>query len=50
MGTDAESTKQGKLLKIRGNAWYALFAHIRTFLATPEGKAKLKELMSSLTE
>jgi hypothetical protein len=32
MGTDAESTKQGKLLKIKGYAWYAK----QDFYKTPD--------------
>ncbi len=44
MGTDAESTKQGKLLKIKGDAWYAQTIDIGTFLGACWSKARLNQL------
>jgi hypothetical protein len=44
MGTDAESAKQSKLLKIRGNAWYIQCDRIRTFFTALGEKKKLIQL------
>ena len=49
MGTDAENKKQGKLLKIRRNAWYATETKFRTFLLSVIQAGKVNELRTLVT-
>jgi hypothetical protein len=44
MGTDAENTKQGKLLENKGYAWHTQCDHIRTFLTVHGAKNTLCQL------